>query len=111
MPELPEVEAYRRLAEMAALGRLVTAVEAPDPWFLKGGIAAHDVAATLVGRRLVAARRRGKLLLLDTDGGHTLGLRFGMTGRLVVGGVAGVGQLLYGSSPCFSKEAALTLAT
>ena len=33
---------------------------------------------------LVAARRRGKLLLLDTDGPHTLGVRFGMTGRLVV---------------------------
>lgn len=97
MPELPEVEAYRRLAEMAALGRRVIAVEAPDPWFLKGGIDAHDVAAALVGHRLVAARRRGKLLLLDTDGGHTLGLRFGMTGRLVVGGAAGVGDLLYRS--------------
>ena len=98
MPELPEVEAYRRLAEAAALGRRITAVDAPDAWFLKGGIAAHDVEAALVGRRLVAARRRGKLLLLDTDHGRTLGLRFGMTGRLVVDGVAGVGELLYTSS-------------
>ena len=36
--------------------------------------------AALVGRSFTAARRRGKLLLLDTDGGPTLGLRFGMTG-------------------------------
>jgi formamidopyrimidine-DNA glycosylase len=97
VPELPEVEAYRRLAEAAALGRRVTGVEAPDAWFLKGGIVADDVRVALVGSRLVLARRRGKLLLLDTDGGHTLGLRFGMTGRLVVDGVAGVQQLLYTS--------------
>ncbi len=98
MPELPEVEAYRRLAEAAALGRRIVAVEAPDPWILKGGIGAADVTAALVGHHLVSARRRGKLLLLDTDEGRTLGLRFGMTGRLVVDGVAGVGQLLYTSS-------------
>jgi len=97
MPELPEVEAYRCLAETASLGRLVTAVEAPDAWFLKGGIVAQDVERALVGRRLVAARRRGKLLLLDTDHGRTLGLRFGMTGRLVVDGTSGVDQLLYTS--------------
>ena len=97
MPELPEVEAYRRLAEAAALGRRIAAVEAPDAWFLKGGIVARDVEAALVGSRLVAARRRGKLLLLDTDRGPTLGLRFGMTGRLVVDGTAGVDELLYTS--------------
>ncbi len=97
MPELPEVEAYRRLAEGAALGRRITAVEAPDAWFLKGGIAAQDVEAALVGRRLVAARRRGKLLLLDTNCSGTLGLRFGMTGRLVINGVAGVDRLRYTS--------------
>ena len=98
MPELPEVEAYRRLAESTALGRRIAVVEVLDAWFLKGGITAEDLDAALVGRRLVAARRRGKLLLLDTDSGHTLGLRFGMTGRLVVGGTAGVEQLLYTSS-------------
>ena len=98
MPELPEVEAYRRLAEVAALGRRITRVDAPDPWFLKGGLVSEEVTAALVGSRLLAARRTGKLLLLDTDRGHTLGLRFGMTGRLVVDGVAGVDRLLYTSS-------------
>lgn len=98
MPELPEVEAYRVLAE-AALGRPVATVEAPDAWFLKGGIDAGAVAAALVGRTFTAARRRGKLLLLDTsDDGPVLGLRFGMTGRLVVDGQAGVDSLLYSSN-------------
>ncbi len=97
MPELAEVEAYRRLAELDALGRRIIAVEAPDPWFLKGGIGAADVEEALLGRTLVAARRRGKLLLLDTDEGRTLGLRFGMSGRLVVDGTPGVDRLRYSS--------------
>ncbi len=50
------------------------------------------------GRPLVhrARRRRGKLLLLDTDGGPTLGLRFGMTGGLVVDGNQALDRLRYG---------------
>lgn len=96
MPELPEVESYRVLAE-AAVGRPITAVEAPDPWILKGGVDPGGVAAALAGRCFTAARRRGKLLLLDTAGGPVLGLRFGMTGRLVVDGRAGVDRLLYSS--------------
>ncbi|HET6794239.1 MAG TPA: DNA-formamidopyrimidine glycosylase family protein [Acidimicrobiales bacterium] len=95
MPELVEVEAYRRLAE-AALGRVVAAVEAPDAWYLKGGLTADDLDAVLVGRRFEAARRLGKLLLLDVgDGGPVVGVRFGMTGRLVLDGTAGVDRLIY----------------
>lgn len=96
VPELPEVEAYRRLAE-GVVGRRVAEVTAPDAWFLKGGISAADVAGALTGSRFTAARRIGKLLLLDTDDGPTLGLRFGMTGRLLVDGTAGVDALLYTS--------------
>lgn len=98
MPELPEVEAYRALAE-SALGRPIASVEAADAWFLKGGIDAAAVAAALEGRVFTAARRRGKLLMLDTsEHGPVLGLRFGMTGRLVVDGTPGVDALLYSSA-------------
>jgi len=59
----------------------------------------------LVGRRLTAARRIGKLLLLDTGpsaprrsgAGPVIGLRFGMTGRLLVDDVPGVEELRYSS--------------
>ncbi|HET9443398.1 MAG TPA: DNA-formamidopyrimidine glycosylase family protein [Acidimicrobiales bacterium] len=100
MPELPEVEAYRLLAEVRALGRRVAGVDAPDAWFLKGGIDAGAVAAALADRAFSAARRIGKLLVLETDGGAgpSLGLRFGMTGRLVVDGALGVDRLLYSSN-------------
>lgn len=97
MPELAEVEAYRRLAANA-LGRRVDEVVAPDAWYLRGGLTAVTLADALVGRRLTDARRVGKLLLLDTDrGGPVLGLRFGMSGRLLVDGAAGVEGLLYTS--------------
>jgi formamidopyrimidine-DNA glycosylase len=79
------------------LGREITAVDAPDAWILKRGLTDSVVRDALVGRRLVADRRIGKLLLLDTDeDGPTLGLRFGMTGRLLVDGAAPIQELEYG---------------
>jgi formamidopyrimidine-DNA glycosylase len=103
VPELPEVEAYRALAERV-VGRTITGVEAPDPWYVKQG----DPRA-LVGHTIIGVRRRGKLLLIDTDG-PTLGVRFGMTGRLVVDGTPGVDALLYSSNddrPSYDRFALL----
>jgi formamidopyrimidine-DNA glycosylase len=55
------------------------------------------VESVLPGLRFTAARRRGKLLLLDTDGGHVVGLRFGMSGRLLVDGRAAIDDFAYAS--------------
>ncbi|MHB8668956.1 MAG: DNA-formamidopyrimidine glycosylase family protein [Acidimicrobiales bacterium] len=98
MPEMIEVEAYRRLAERA-VGRTIEAVRAPDAWYLKRGLSARGLRAATVGRRIAGARRVGKLLLVDLDGSGApvLGLRFGMTGRLLLDGEPGVGRLLYTS--------------
>jgi formamidopyrimidine-DNA glycosylase len=96
VPELVEVELYRRLAE-DVVGRRVAAVVAPDPWFLKGGLDRCALEVSLVGEQVTDARRRGKLLMLDTAGGAVLGIRFGMTGRLVVGGRAAIDRLEYAS--------------
>jgi formamidopyrimidine-DNA glycosylase len=97
MPEGLEIELYRRLADATALHRRITAVDAPDPWYLKRGIDEEALASVLVGRSFTGDRRHGKLLLLDVDGGPTLGLRFGMTGKLEVDGRAGVDELQYTS--------------
>ena len=85
MPELLEVETYRQLAE-SALGRPIASVASPDAWFLKGAATGPLLRRVLVGRRFVAARRIGKLLLMDVDVGPTVGIRFGMTGSLLVDG-------------------------
>jgi formamidopyrimidine-DNA glycosylase len=97
VPELIEVECYRRAAEAGLLGAPVAEVAAPDGWFVKGPFGPEALAAALEGATFTAARRHGKLLVLDTDAGRRLGLRFGMTGRLVVGGVAVIDRLLYSS--------------
>ncbi len=98
MPEGIEVELYRRAAD-ATLGRRIASVHAPDPWFLKRGLDAGGLTAAVHGARVAGTRRRGKLLLLDLERRHrpvTLGLRFGMTGRLVVDGRASIDGLEYG---------------
>ena len=93
VPELPEVESYRRLAE-TAVDRSIASVATPDAWYLKSGTTSPTLRRLLVGHRITAARRRGKLLLLDTDGGPVVGIRFGMTGMLTVDGASSVGQLI-----------------
>lgn len=97
MPEGIEVEQYRALADRV-VGRRIVAADLPDTWYVKGSTP-EAVEAAIVGRVVERTRRRGKLLMLDlSDAGPVLGLRFGMTGRLVVDGVAGIDQLQYGSS-------------
>jgi formamidopyrimidine-DNA glycosylase len=98
VPELPEVECYRRLAERT-VGRRIVDVELPDRWYVKGTAPAEAIAGALAGTRVRGARRIGKLLLVDTDrGGATVGLRFGMTGRLLVDGTAALDHLEHGSA-------------
>lgn len=103
VPELVEVEIYRRTAERC-MGRRIAAVHAPDPWFCKRTTTPERLHAELPGLTIVGTRRRGKLLLLDLaarpDGppDTVLGLRFGMTGRLLVDGGADIDELLYSST-------------
>lgn len=97
MPELVEVENYRRLAERV-VGRTIAKVDAPDEWFLKGGTTPSVLRRALKGRTVVCARRTGKLLVLDFDDGPPLGLRFGMSGRLLVDGVAGHDDYVFASN-------------
>jgi formamidopyrimidine-DNA glycosylase len=54
------------------------------------------VVAAITGATFERARRRGKVVLLDTDDA-TIGLHFGMTGRLVIDGVAAIERLAYAS--------------
>jgi formamidopyrimidine-DNA glycosylase len=94
MPEILEVERYRVFAEKA-LQRPITKVWMVDARYGRGGTTPQRLRAALVGRCFTAARRRGKLMLLDTDG-PTLGVRFGMTGGLALDGQEALDRLLYG---------------
>ena len=96
VPELIEVEMYRRAAERAC-GRPIAGVIADDGWFLKGRTTAAALASELTGAVFTRVDRVGKLLIARTGSGTSLGFRFGMTGRLIVDGVAPIDQLLYSS--------------
>jgi formamidopyrimidine-DNA glycosylase len=82
MPELPEAERARQQMELA-LGREIVAVDDDDTYVCRPH-APGEIAAALIGRRLVSAHRRGKFLWAETDGGPDLGLHLGMAGRIVV---------------------------
>jgi len=86
MPELPEVEAARRLLARSAVGRRIVAVRcAPDPIVFQG-VSPARVRRALVGRRIVAARRHGKHLWLELDRRPWPCFHFGMAGGIEMRG-------------------------
>ena len=89
MPEGLEAEIYARAAR-AVVGRRVASIVV-DP--LCGD---RDQLGMLVGAKVTRVRRHGKHVLVDTTKG-ALGMHFGMTGRLIVDGAAGIEKLEYGA--------------
>jgi formamidopyrimidine-DNA glycosylase len=80
MPELPDVEGFRRYMSRHAGGRRVKGVRVPAADVVRN-TSAQGLARALKGRKLSAPRRHGKWLLAPTDG-PILILHFGMTGGL-----------------------------
>jgi formamidopyrimidine-DNA glycosylase len=84
MPELPDVEGFRKVLEFCAKGRVIRRVDVRDAGVLHG-MSARRLRGALEGRRFTEPERHGKWLLARTGDGPTLMLHFGMTGRLVCG--------------------------
>ena len=82
MPELPEVETYRRILERHALGKALAGVSVRDAGVLDG-VTPRALAAALRGRTVREVTRHGKIVFADLGPGPALVLRFGMTGDLV----------------------------
>jgi formamidopyrimidine-DNA glycosylase len=83
LPELPEVEAYRRFLTANAIGRRIASVPRLDASVVRHA-EPQALAAQLVGSRVVATYRHGKLLFAGLSHGSHLVLHFGMTGDLKV---------------------------
>ena len=82
MPEGPEVETIRRsllplLRQRRFVGAQVSRKKLREP------VTARELSA-VVGRVVTGLDRRGKLLIIDVEGGAGLFVRLGMTGKLVV---------------------------
>ncbi|WP_027944871.1 Fpg/Nei family DNA glycosylase [Amycolatopsis taiwanensis] len=80
MPELPDVESFRRVFASHAVGPPVRRVDVLDTGVLRD-VTADRLSEALVGRRFTEPRRRGKLLLAPA-GPLAVVLHFGMTGSL-----------------------------
>ncbi len=85
MPELPEVEVVRAGLERHVVGARITRVDVLHPRPVRRDPRGPEgFAAALAGRRIEAARRRGKYLWLPLDDGDALMAHLGMSGQLLV---------------------------
>lgn len=80
MPELPDVEVFRRRLERDCLGRRIDRVRVSDPTLLRE-VSRNRLETTLRGQELRGTRRHGKHLFAAVDDGWLV-LHFGMTGFL-----------------------------
>ncbi|PZS27635.1 MAG: formamidopyrimidine-DNA glycosylase [Pseudonocardiales bacterium] len=95
MPELPEVDSARAVIARTVLHQRVVSVENVDTYVCRPH-SAEEFQSVIVGRRIVSANRRGKLIWCDLsplsggqDVGPQLGLHLGMGGRIVVTDASG----------------------
>ncbi len=86
MPELGDVEGFRRLMASRA-GERIDRVEVLDP-ALVCNVKVTNFRSDLVGRSWSDVSRTGKWLIIETSG-PTLVAHFGMTGALVAVDVGG----------------------
>jgi formamidopyrimidine-DNA glycosylase len=81
MPELPEVENFKRYLDTTSLHQRIIDIDVRDAYVLKG-VSARELARGLKGRRFISSRRHGKHLFVRIDGDLWLRLHFGMTASL-----------------------------
>ena len=93
VPEILEVESYRELADRVVGATVVRGWA--DPYSAKKLSSVQQWARAVKGLTITGTSRRGKLMLIETSG-PTLGMRFGMTGVLLIDGDAGIDGLFYG---------------
>ena len=82
MPELPDVEIFRRRLDAHAMDRTIAEVCVLDERLLDQ-VTFRQLKRALMGHRIVATKRHGKHLLVELDIGSLLSLHFGMTGEVV----------------------------
>ena len=81
MPELPEVETFKRYLDRTSLRQRITNVEVRDAYVLKC-TSARELTRRLKGRRFENSHRHGKHLFVRVGRELWLRLHFGMTGDL-----------------------------
>jgi formamidopyrimidine-DNA glycosylase len=83
MPELPEIEVLRRSLEPHLVGDRIERVVVRNP-ALREPVRSRELARRATGRIVRSLGRRSKYLLIDLEGGETVVVHLGMSGRLTV---------------------------
>jgi formamidopyrimidine-DNA glycosylase len=81
MPELPDAEIFKRLAEKHGLRRVVARAVVADPGSLEG-ITATTLQRRMKGARVTSCQRHGKVLFIVFQNAGTLAMHFGTNGSL-----------------------------
>ena len=81
MPELPDVETWRRYVDATSLHHRIGRIDIDAPRMLQG-VSRQTLRARLQGDAFESTTRHGKHLFLRLESGPWLMLHFGMTGRL-----------------------------
>lgn len=81
MPELPDVEVFRRYLNSTALHKTIEDVEVADAAVLED-ISADDLCSRVCAHAMEEAKRHGKYCFAQLDSGEWLIMHFGMTGFL-----------------------------
>jgi formamidopyrimidine-DNA glycosylase len=81
MPEMPDVEVFKRYMDSTSLHKTVEDLRLRDTDILEK-TSADELEAGLKGHQLTSTDRHGKYLFAQTDGDLILVLHFGMTGDL-----------------------------
>ncbi len=81
MPELPEVETVRRGLDRLVIGRTIKSAKSDTAKSFPNN--ETDVQQFVIGARIMAVRRRAKVLLIDLSTNYTLVIHLKMTGQLV----------------------------
>ncbi|XP_017423282.1 formamidopyrimidine-DNA glycosylase isoform X2 [Vigna angularis] len=88
MPELPEVEAARRAVEENCVGKKITKCIVADDSKVIDAVSRSDFEASVLGKLIVAAHRKGKNMWLQLDSPPFPSFQFGMAGAIYIKGVA-----------------------
>jgi formamidopyrimidine-DNA glycosylase len=81
MPELAEVEFYRRQWD-CGLGKKIVAVQLHAQKRIFRGSDPRAMARRLTGQRFLRSHARGKQMFLEFSGGNCVGIHLGMSGKM-----------------------------
>jgi len=80
MPELPEVETYKKYLEGTSIGHKVLKIEIDDPKLVKPSVS--EFQQKVMNQELISTDRIGKYLFINLSNGKVIVMHFGLTGKV-----------------------------